>query len=111
MIFSVDDSIEKIKAGTKTQTRRPTDRYLVGKDYAVQLGRTKPGIPEGRIRMLKKSSESWKPKDRPAISRSDARKEGGYIPAHFEQLYEKMYPGWIERYAYEFEYVPSEGRT
>ncbi len=106
MIFSIGDHIQQIKDRSKTQTRRPTDRYEVGKDYAIQPGRGKKGIPEGRIRMLKKSSESWKPKDRPAISRSDARKEGGYIPAHFEQLYEKMYPGWIERYAYEFEYVP-----
>jgi hypothetical protein len=49
MIFSKSDHIEQIKAGTKTQTRRPTDRYKVGKLYAIQPGRGKPGIPEGKI--------------------------------------------------------------
>jgi hypothetical protein len=54
--------VEKILAGEKTETRRPVKydadgrvvpcRYTVGKDYAVQPGRTKPGIPGLRLKVL-----------------------------------------------------------
>jgi hypothetical protein len=105
MIFSVDGSIEKIKLGTKTQTRRPTDRYQVGKTYAIQPGRTKPGIPEGRIKIVKKWKEEFSPSILSWIPAWDADAEGGYKSQDFELLYQKMYPNWTERYAYEFEYV------
>ena len=49
MIF-MKGHIEKIKKGTKTQTRRvKRGTYQVGKDYAVQSGRGKKGIPNLRI--------------------------------------------------------------
>lgn len=107
MIFSLADHIEQIKAGTKTQTRRKSSTYLVGKSYSIQPGRTKLGILEGRILILDKIVET-KPFD--VIIYSDAKAEGGYVPREFEELYEKMYPGWKERYAYTFKFVP-KGRA
>lgn len=110
MIFSVDGSIQKIKLGTKTQTRRPTDRYQVGKTYAIQPGRTKPGIPDGRIEIIEKWQE-WN--DMPAwmIKKQQALDEGGYTPDEFELLYSRMYPNWRDRWAYQFKFIPSEGGT
>jgi hypothetical protein len=105
MIFSVDGSIEKIKAGTKKQTRRPTHRYQTRKSYAIQPGRTKPGITDGRIRIWEVDVEFQGEK----ISKLDARQEGGYTPEKFEELYEKIYPGWKVRYVYRFRFIPSEG--
>lgn len=109
MIFSVDGSIEKIKLGTKTQTRRPTDRYQVGKDYAIQPGRTKPGIPDGRIKILDFWEEFNCVEYEDEITWSDAKAEGGYNQVAFGELYQKMYPTWTTRYAYEFKFIPSEG--
>lgn len=103
MIFSVYGSIEKIKNRTKTQTRRPTDRYEVGKTYAIQPKRTAKGIPDGRVKILRKITE--RSNIFFTISTYDAFKEGGYTPEEFESLYEKMYPKWTTRYAYKFEYV------
>jgi hypothetical protein len=47
--------VEKFLAGQKTETRRVVQEgkpcpYKVGRDYAVQPGRTKPGV--ARIRVL-----------------------------------------------------------
>lgn len=106
MIFSQDGSIEKIKNGSKTRTRRPTDRYQVGKTYAIQPGRTKPGIPEGRILIVDKWSEHYCDGK---IGLLEAIAEGGYKVAEFEELYQKMYPKWLTRWAYAIEYTPSEG--
>jgi len=36
MIFSISDHIEQIKSGTKTQTRRRSDRYKVGSLLTIQ---------------------------------------------------------------------------
>jgi len=98
-------------------TRRPTDRYKFGKLYAIQPGRCKPGIPEGKIYIGSKYRE-WKPdlSDLPEdakfakawreseagypIREWAAKAEGGYTPEEFEELYEEMYPGWTERWAY-----------
>jgi hypothetical protein len=107
MIFSIEDHIQQIINGTKTQTRRKSSSYLVGKTYSIQPGRTKPGIPEGRILIIDKVVEIGL-FDR--IPYKDAKAEGGYTPTEFEELYEKMYPGWEERYAYTFEFVPSSSR-
>lgn len=101
------DHIEQIKNGSKTQTRRKSSSYLVGKTYSIQPGRTQLGILEGRILILAKIVEN-SPYGR--ISYKDAKAEGGYTPTEFEELYEKMYPGWKERYAYTFKFVPSSSR-
>ena len=108
MIFSIGDHIEQIRAGTKTATRRPTDRYQVGKLYAIQPGRGKRGIPDGKIYIGQKIRE-WKPdfSDLPKgaqfaklwremeagypIPEYAAKTEGGYTPQEFEEVYEKMY--------------------
>jgi len=107
MIFSVANHIEQIKAGTKTQTRRDSDRYQIGKFYAIQPGRTKPGIKEGKILITAKIIESRPPLQSPVmwmILPNDAKAEGGYDPVEYEELYEKLHPGWIKRCAYLFRY-------
>ena len=103
MIFSIGDHIEMIKSGQKTQTRRASARYSVGKSYPIQPGRRKAGITEGSIKITNKVKESstWS-----VISREDAWDEGFYTPLKFEELYSKMYSGWFVRWAYTFEYVP-----
>jgi len=57
MIFSVSDHVEQIKQGRKTQTRRASNRYQVGKTYAIQLARTEKGIREERIMISKEKEE------------------------------------------------------
>jgi len=109
MIFSEGNHIEQIKAGTKTQTRRTSDRYEVGKFYSVQPCRTCKGIPEGKILITAKRIEYKS--ENPIwghISKWEAKDEGGYTPKEYEELYEKMHPGWTERWAYLFEYYPTE---
>ncbi len=105
MIFSIADHIEQIKNGSKTQTRRKSPTYLVGKTYSVQPGRTKLGIPEGRILITDKREERFL---EGGISESDAFAEGGYTSGQFESLFQGMYPDWIRRYAYTFKFVPAE---
>lgn len=108
MIFSLSDHIEQIKAGTKTQTRRPSNRYIVGKEYAIQPGRGQPAIKDGKILITNKKIET-KPFDK--VSIWDASAEGKYTPEDYEELYEKMYPNWVERYVYLFKYVPNSSRS
>jgi len=108
MIFSIADHIEQIKAGTKTQTRRPTNKYKEDHLYAIQLGRGKPGIPDGKILILGVLEEYRPlPSGFGKILNWQAKDEGGYTPDEYEELYEKMYPGWEIRYAYLFDYFTS----
>ena len=104
MIFSVGDHIQQIINGTKTQTRRKSSWYKVGKTYSIQPGRTKPGIPEGRILITNKMPEYTYLR----ISRADALAEGGYVPGKFEHLYRQMDKGWKVRWAYTFKFIPTE---
>lgn len=106
MIFSVDKHIQQIISGEKTQTRRKSGTYMVGKKYSIQPGGRQPGIPEGRILITKKRSE-FQPN---VISKEDAEAEGGYSPERFEALYHLMDRGWTVRYAYTFRFVPTAGR-
>ena len=92
-----------IKSGQKTQTRRKSNFYKVGKTYSVQPGRGKVGISEGRIRIMDKRKEVVFD---PVISKEDAWDEGMYMNLEFERLYREIYPGWQLRFAYTFEYVP-----
>ena len=108
MIFSIGDHIQQIKDGEKTETRRPTDRYQLGKTYAIQPGRGKKADPDGRIRMVAKRWESIDDIDW-AMEPDNYENEGGYTREDYEALYEKMYPSWMERCAYLFEFIPSEG--
>ena len=100
MIFSLDH-IKQIIAGTKTQTRRKSPAYRVGRTYAIQPGR-KMGILEGRILITRKSEEKYLDG---GISVVDALAEGGYTPGQYETLFSNMYPDWIIRYAYTFDFV------
>ena len=102
MIFSMADHIEQIKKGTKTQTRRLSKTYLVGKTYPINPKRTRPGIPEGRILITEKREEKYLDG---GISESDALAEGGYTSGQYEAIFKRMYPDWIKRYAYTFEFV------
>ena len=104
MIFSIADHVEMIKDGRKTQTRRQSGIYKVGRTYSIQPGRVRAGIAEGRIRILKKRGEY----SLGNISKEDAWDEGMYMNLEFERLYSELYPGWVHRFAYTFEYVPIE---
>ena len=103
MIFS-KDHIKQIIARTKTQTRRKSPAYRVGRTYAIQPGR-KMGILEGRILITRKREEKYLDG---GISVVDALAEGGYTPGQYETLFSNMYPDWIVRYAYAFEFIPRD---
>ena len=108
MIFSIEKHIQQIIDGNKTQTRRPSDRYEIGRFYAVQPCRTCKGIPDGKILIRSKRLEQrsdWPPGWR--ILRVEAKAEGGYSPKAYEELYEEMHPGWTERWVYLFQYYPT----
>lgn len=102
MIFSIADHVEQIKKGTKTQTRRMSGSYIVGITYSIQPFRRAASISEGRIRITEKREEKYLDG---GISESDALAEGGYTSGQFESLFKRMYPEWIKRYAYTFEFV------
>jgi len=105
MIFNVEGHIAKIISGDKTQTRRSSGRYVVGKFYAIQPTRTSKAIPDGKILIIKKWIELTSVDK---ISDFDAKAEGGYTPKEYEELYEKMHPFWLVRYAYTFQFVKKE---
>lgn len=124
MIFSgVSPDGEKhfdmVLDGSKTRTTRLSERYEVGKDYAIQPKRTKKGAEGHRIVIDEKTFETFS--DMPnilldalnkpitkvgtiPISKKDAEKEGGYTPEEFETLFKKLFPKWngLCRWAYEF---------
>ena len=104
MIFSIGDHIEMIKSGQKTQTRRQSGFYKVGKTYSIQPGRGKKGIADGRILITEKKGERqflhW-------VSSEDAWDEGQYMPLEFERLYRRIYHRWVARYVYTFKFIPS----
>lgn len=107
MIFS-KEHIELLKKGKKTQTRRQSGIYEVGRAYSVQPGRGMKGIPDGVIIITRKRLEKRQKQSTYhllGITPSDAKEEGGYTPIEYEQLYSSMYPNWKQRYAYDIEYV------
>lgn len=116
MIFSIADHVKQVIGGTKTQTRRSSGRYQVGKLYSIQPKRTAKGISEGKIKIVVKAEEWKREKDLDLgqlifhwggkISVEDAKAEGGYTPEEFEGLYEKLHPNWRVRWAYTFKFVP-----
>jgi len=104
MIFS-KEHIEKIKKGTKTQTRRVRRGiYQVGKDYAVQPGRGEKGIPNLRIVIDEIQREERLFGAPMPISHEDALAEGGYTPDAFEKLFQQINPGWngLIRWTFKF---------
>jgi len=107
MIFSVGNHIELIKKGQKTQTRRDSDRYEVGKTYAIQPKRTAKAIKEGRIKIIDKICEVWPYR----INPDNAKSEGDYTPEEFEELYDKLHPNWDCRYAYTFRFLPTQRKV
>jgi len=125
MIFSIEGHIQKIINDEKLETRRPSGKYKVGKLYAIQPRRGQKGIPDGKIYIGLKIREwkpdlSYLPEDAHFARRWNqyesgypilewkAKLEGGYTPEEFEELYEKMYPGWQERWAYNFTFFSKE---
>jgi len=104
MIFAFPGHIDQIVDGSKTQTRRNSDKYNVGQTYAVQPGRGKKGDPRGRILIIRK----WLEDPGQEITVTDADAEGGYGPNEYELLYFKMNPVWMERWCYEFEFWETE---
>lgn len=114
---------------SKTRTTRLSDKYQVGKDYAIQPKRTKKGVEGYRMVIDKKWQElplKWKkiienggvnqksilhPIKYFPISEEDAKAEGGYLPDEFEETFRKLFPKWDggERWAYEFHVIEVEG--
>jgi len=84
MIFS-KDHIEKIRDGTKTQTRRLKSNYKIGRSYAVQPGRGKRAIPDMRIEIL----DIWQEK-LGEISEEDCREEGYNSSDEYREIWAKI---------------------
>ena len=103
MIFSIGDHIQQIIDGTKTESRRKSDKYKVGVLYTIQPKRTAPGILVGKIEIIKKKKEYRRKGD---ISAYSAKKEGGYTPKECEILYSGIDPKWKKRVAYRFKFRP-----
>lgn len=88
MIFS-PKHIKLIKKGQKTQTRRlSAGVYRIGRDYSVQPGRGKPGVPKLRIKITDIGLEVGR------ISARDAKAEGGYTPDEYEREFKRLYPNY-----------------
>jgi len=117
MIFSGshkgETHISWIIANKKTRTRRmlvnkkvaKLPHYKINHDYSIQPKRTKPGIHNGRVLILNLTIEcKGIPGDYP-ISDREAYLEGGYTPEEYEDAFEKIYPGWLYRVAYEIEFM------
>lgn len=107
------ENLDAVLSGYKTQTRRFTDTYQVGKTYAACPGRGKKG--EGRILIKRKWQEQLQD-----ISEKDAAAELGYpydgTPSYrrlFHYLWDSIYGDrlgkrWADNphpWAYEFELV------
>lgn len=139
MIYQ-QEHIEQMYAHLKWMTRRWSDkvpvhklykRYNVGQLYAVQPGRGKPGLPDMKIKIIRKWIESTNRQqtcthlvtlhrsnfsaynvlavmvqDIP-ISIADARAEGGYDPDQYETVFKDLNPKWdgIARVGLEFEVI------
>ena len=88
MIFSEGNHVQQIVRGTKTQTRRNSGRYEIGKTYAIQPCRTCKGIKDGRILITDKKLEHRSFSGH-SISKEDAIAEGGYTQWEFYYLYKK----------------------
>ena len=101
MIFSEADHIEQIIGKTKTETRRSSSRYRIGRFYGIQPKRTSKAIPDGKILIIGKVKETRDSQ----ISERSAKAEGGYTPEEYERLYERMHPSWQVRTAYYFAYL------
>lgn len=99
MIFFEGD-IQKIIDGKKTQIRRDSRRYEVGD--IISLSSDDPSVSLHKIKIIEKKMERRNRR----ITAVAARKEGGYTPKEFEDLYDKMYPNWKKRYAYTFALIP-----
>lgn len=111
MIFSVKH-IRQICGGEKTQTRRLSGKYQVGRTYCIQEHYGGSGLKFSKIRITDKRLE------RPPflISETDAKAEGGYTPEEYEELWIRMYGGTSTmrrtsprarqiRYAYTFKLI------
>ena len=108
MIFGIDGHVELIIKEQKTETRRQSDKYKVGRTYPIQRCRTCKGIKEGRILILRKKAELC---NQGIISIESALAEGNYTPEKYESLYRKMYSNWKVRWAYKFRFIGSKEPT
>jgi len=104
MIFS-QEHIDMILEGTKSQTRRKSNKYEIGKSYSIQPGRGKPGIVGARIKITKKRREKLGD-----ISLSDVHKEGYDSIDDFIKVVRRINGEWNpkqEMYVFDFETVKS----
>ena len=111
MIFAVEGHIEKIKKGTKTETRRGAaalSHYHIGHSYSVQPKRAMPGIKEGRILITDKWLEQKiQPIKNYPIPPQNAIAEGNYTTEEYEILFNKLHPDWVVRSAFKFKFLPA----
>ena len=103
MIFSIGDHIQQTIDGTKTETRRKSNRYKVGSLQPIQPKMYTPGIKIGKIEII---SKKWEKRKDGRISAYSAKREGGYTPKKFEVLYAGLYPKWKKRVVYRYRFVP-----
>ncbi len=73
-----------ILAGRKTQTRRRSSRYVVGKSYALQTGRGKPATSRITITDVRQEPLG-------AITLRDARREGFRTTADFKAYWAELH--------------------
>lgn len=104
LIF-VEGDIQKIIEGKKKQIRRDSGRYEVGD--IISLSSEDPSVLLHKIKIIEKKMERRNRR----ITVVDARKEGGYTPKEFEDLYDKIYPNWKKRYAYTFALIPNISKS
>jgi len=94
MIFAFKDHVKQIMEHTKTETRRNSNRYQVGRLYAIQPKRTAKAIPQGKILITNKRVEY----SIFQISENNAKREGGYTPEQFERLYSEIHPKFVHAF-------------
>jgi hypothetical protein len=112
MIFG-EGLIPAVLSGQKTETRRPVKngrpcRYIVGRTYAVQPGRTKEGV--GRIKVLEVRRERLSEIDEAAASREGFATKTDFL-TYWWTLYGSSDPStevWVIRFEPAAEEKPPE---
>jgi hypothetical protein len=105
--------VEKILAGEKTETRRLVKyengrevpcRYEKGKYYALQPGRTKPGIRGVKLKILAVDREHLGQMEHRKALREGFSGTGEFF-RYWERLHGRVVPDLVEVWAIRFELV------
>ncbi len=110
MIFK-PELVEKILAGEKIETRRLVKyeagrevpcRYVAEKDYALQPGRTEPGIPGVRLKVLSVTREHLGQMEYGKALREGFSGTGEFF-RYWERLHGRVVPDLVEVWVIRFE--------